>query len=113
MKIGQIVRHKKSGYIGKISEILETTEFFDDNTKVVIRVKFLNLPKKYTGIYDIYSFEPYVFPDSEQTDTLNDWLSNPHQKLRNVLANKKHQNTKQNTTKGKIRLDGRNMRYSR
>ena len=110
MKVGDWVIHKEYGWIGHIQDnytIAWSNMFISDNERELYRIKWHNAKKKYNGLYNALTIAPYQ-PDTQTPSfALGDWLSTPHEKLRNALAAKTERNELANTRRKPPRLDGR------
>lgn len=114
-KVGDIVRCKTTGDIGRVTGIEEdmwswsNIYGFEQSPSVYLHIKYFDLPKRYSGLYCSGSFEHYKYPEKSD-ETLSDWMASPKQKLRNILARKQDKDTANwKKTKG-MRMDGRNRR---
>ena len=108
MQIGDIVKHKKLGLVGKIVDTFDVWGWEDEYTSTLCIVSFFNLKKKHRKhYYNINELVPHQLEESTTDDSLSDWLSTPNQKLRSALAKKKEKNRLANLRKPEQRLDWR------
>lgn len=119
MKVGELVVWKsKSGYehIAVVTAVASGDVIYEisggilENFSVkdpkVIKIRFLNLPRRFNrGWWKASQFTKYS-PDEEK-NAVTDWLTPPTQRFRSVLRRKNRKNRLASQNK-KNRLDGRN-----
>lgn len=110
-KKGNVVRHISSGQIGEVlgaetSDWDYSNDIFQERHKQFISVRFYDIHKKYSGLFEAESFELVDFNTPKGNDLTN-WMATPNEKLRTALENKQTKHLQKRIGQRRMRMDGR------